>query len=69
MRITIDTKAREIEIHGSFTYSEFDALMNSLPAAYRHFTFKTTPVVYPPWQYYIPFSDDGSGITITTSST
>ena len=53
MKITVDIPNNTIQIHGSFTYFEYQSMWHDLPAEWKEFKFEVVPVYVEtrPWTY------------------
>lgn len=45
MKVTINTEAGTIQIHGSFTYGDYKEFMETIPEAWREFRFEQPETV------------------------
>lgn len=54
MKVTINTVAGIIQIHGSFTYGEYKDFMETIPEAWKEFKFEQPEVVRDSFYPYNP---------------
>lgn len=50
MRVTVDTNAKTLTIHGSFHYDDFVTFHQAIPKEWTKFIYLVEPVYYPTYE-------------------